>query len=168
MPRYRIEAIRKDHDRAAFDCGHPFLNEYLAQFARQNDRNGTARAYVLVPEGGNPVAGYYTLSASAIAFATLPDAVRPRLPKYPLPVARIGELAVDKTHKGKGLGAALLLDAFQRVAEASESVAVWAVVVDPIDQRASSFYQHFGFEPLVEGEALFLTMGDVKSWLAQD
>jgi GNAT superfamily N-acetyltransferase len=165
VPRHRIEAIRKDHDRHAFDCGHPFLNEYLAQFARQNHRNGTARAYVLVPEGDNPVVGYYTLSAGAVAFANVPDAVRRRLPKYPLPVARIGELAVDQSHKGEGLGATLLIDAFQRLAAASESVAVWAVVVDPIDHRASSFYQHFGFESFIEGEALFLTMRDVKSWL---
>lgn len=164
-PRYRIEAVRADHDRTAFDCGHPFLNTYLVQFARQNNNNGTARAYVMVPETGNPVVGYYTLSAGAVAFENVPAPLRRRLPRYPVPVARIGELAVDNGSKGQGLGETLLVDALQRVASASREVAVWAVVVDPIDQQAAAFYQHFGFEPLHECDSLFLTMKDVLAWL---
>jgi ribosomal protein S18 acetylase RimI-like enzyme len=166
---YRIDAITVGHDRSSFDCGHPFLNTYLSQFARQNDKNRVARAYVMVPnEAGNPVMGYYTLSASAVGFDSLPAAIRKRLPKYPVPVVRIGELAVDKRHKGQGLGSALLLDAFGRIANASEEVAVWAVVVDPIDQQAASFYQHHGFESLLECDTLFLTMKDVVAWLIEE
>jgi len=167
-PRYRIEAVRADHDRTAFDCGHPFLNAYLARFARQNNDNGTARAYVMVPETGNPVVGYYTLSVGAVAFENVPDQLRKRLPRYPVPVARIGEPAVDNGSRGQGLGGALLVNALQRIARASREVAVWAVVVDPIDQQAATFYQHFGFESLHECDLLFLTMKDVLAWLEPD
>ena len=116
-------------------------------------------------EAGNPVAGYYTLSASAVAFENIPTSLRKRLPKYPVPVVRIGELAVDKEHKGQGLGSALLFDALERIATASNEVAVWAIVVDPIDQQASSFYLHHEFESLLECETLFLTMKDALAWL---
>lgn len=164
--RYRIEGVRKDHQHNDFDCGHPFLNEYLRHFARQNDNHGVARAYVMVPEAGNPVVGYYTLSAGEIVFENIPAATRRRLPKYPIPVARIGELAVDNFCQGAGLGGQLMLDAFERIASAAEEVAVWAIVVEPIDQQAVSFYQRFGFEPLFDNETMFLAMCDVDAWLA--
>lgn len=165
-PAFRIEAIHAGHERAAFDCGHPFLNAYLAQFARQNDRKGLARAYVLVPEpAGNPVLGYYTLTSGAIAFDNVPSGLRLGLPKYPIPVARIGELAVDRRQRGQGFSSDLLLDALQRIARASEAVAVWAIIVDPIDQQAMSFYLHHGFQALADSAALILTMRDAKAWL---
>lgn len=163
--RYRIEPVRADHARAAFDCGHPFLNEYLRQFARQNHTQGLARAYVMVPDAGNPVVGYYTLSAAQVVFDHLPPSLRRRLPKYPLPAARIGELAVDLSCQKQGLGEQLLLDAFTTVANASTQVAVWAIVVDPIDQQAAFFYRRYGIEPLRDSDTLLVTMKDVMAWL---
>lgn len=41
----------------------------------------------------------------------------------------------------------LLLDALQRVLRASDELAIRAVTVDALDERASSFYRAFGFEP---------------------
>ncbi len=163
---FRIEALRKDHQRQAFDCGHPFLDTYLRQFARQNDQNHLSRAYVLVPaEDRNPVIGYYTLSAGEVAFDVVPPSARSRLPRYPVPVARIGELAVDRRHQDQGLGSMLLIDALRRILAASAQVAVWAVLVDPIDMPAVSFYQRFGFEALRNGNALFLPLQDAAAWL---
>ena len=84
-----------------------------------NDRKGLARAYVLVPQpDGNPVLGYYTLMSGAVAFEQIPPNLRQGLPKYPIPVARIGELAVDYRQRGQGLGSDLLLDAITRIARA--------------------------------------------------
>ena len=164
--RYRIEPITSGHDRAAFDCGHPFLNAYLARYARQNDRKGLARAFVMVPHPeGNPVLGYYTLMSGAVAFEHLPPNLRQKLPKYPIPVARIGELAVDQGHKGVGFGSDLLLDAITRTARASQQVAVWAIIVDPIDPSAATFYQHHGFQALPDSGALILPMKDAMTWL---
>jgi len=165
--RYLIEPISKGHDRKGFDCGHPFLNEYLRQFARQNDDNGIARAFVMLPEQGNPVVGYYTLSAAEIAFENIPADAAQRLPRYPIPAARIGELAVDVSCQGLGLGSQLLLDALERIVAASEDVAVWAVVVEPIDQQAASFYQRFDFEPMLDSATMFLSMRDVVNWVVE-
>jgi len=120
----------------------------------------------MVPEEtGNPVVGYYTLSAGAVAFETVPPTLRKHLPKYPVPAVRIGELAVDAGHQGRGLGSALLLDSMQRIVSAATAVAMLAIVVDPIDQQAANFYQRYGFEPLFDCETLFLTVKDAAAWL---
>ena len=164
--RFRIEPVAARHERQSFHCGHPFLDTYLAQFARQNSERGIARAWVMVPaRAGNPVVGYYTLSAGAIAFEHVTPALRKRLPRYPLPVVRIGELAVDLAWQGRGLGSVLLVDAMQRIVTAASDVAVWAIVVDPIDTPAATFYRHFGFEPLLDSDSLLLTIKDAVTWL---
>ena len=164
--RYRIEPLNKEHDRTHFDCGHPFLNSYLEQFVRQNDRKGLARAYVLIPEPeGNPVVGYYTLSAGQVIFDDIPPELRKALPQYPLPVARIGELAVDRHAWGKGLGTDLLFDAIARIDMASQQVAVWAIVVEPIDQRAMTFYFRHGFQAMPTSDTLILPMKHARAFI---
>ncbi len=162
----RIEPIAAYHVRSRFDCGNRFLNEYLHRFARQNDRRGTARTYVAVPAGAHRVLGYYTVSASQIVFDEVPSELRRRLPRYPVPAARIGELAVDIGSQDSGLGGVLLWDVMKRIMAACVTLAIWAVIVDAIDKHAASFYRHFGFEPLESsGHTLFLTLKDVSKWM---
>ena len=88
---------------------------------------------------------YYSLSAGGLAAADLPEESRRRLPKYPVPVVLLGRLAVAESHQGKGLGAVLLADALQRIAQACQVMAVYAVVVDALNERAAAFYRQFGF-----------------------
>ncbi|VAX03397.1 hypothetical protein MNBD_GAMMA19-2015 [hydrothermal vent metagenome] len=166
--KIRIERLTKAHDRTSFDCGNVFLNSYLKQFARQNAAKGVARAYVAVPAGGegSAIMGYYTLSAASIGFEQVPLSLRRRLPRYPVPTARLGELAVNGEHQGQGLGSILLLDAFNRIDSIADELAVWAIVVDPIDDAAQAFYHHFGFEPLADNKSsLFLTLKDLRAWV---
>jgi hypothetical protein len=42
---------------------------------------------------------------------------------------------------------------------------VWAIIVDPIDSPAATFYQHHGFQALPDSEALILSMKDAMVWL---
>lgn len=154
--RFVIEALAGRHDRARFDCGAEPLDRYIRQQASQDSRRRMARVFVAVPEGGDEVAGFYTLSAGSIERVSLPPEAAKRLPHYPVPVAVIGRLAVDRRWLGRGLGKALLADALQRVARASEALAVYAVVVDAKDERAKNFYEKFGFAPLSgSGRRLF-------------
>jgi GNAT superfamily N-acetyltransferase len=91
------------------------------------------------------ILGYYTLSAGSICADDLPPTHKLCLPKYPVPVALLGRLAVDKNHQGQRLGAILLADAIQRIEQASEVLAVYAVVVDALNASAAEFYRQFGF-----------------------
>ena len=88
---------------------------------------------------------YYTLSAGNIGFESLDPGLRERLPKYPIPVARIGRFAVDRTVQGQGLGRLLLKDGLLRITSLSTQIGITAVVVDAKHEKAKRFYQRFGF-----------------------
>lgn len=44
--RMVIEPLAAHHERAGFDCGVASMNQYLRQYARQNDARGISRTYV--------------------------------------------------------------------------------------------------------------------------
>jgi GNAT superfamily N-acetyltransferase len=143
---YTIGPLDDNTDTAEFDCGEAALNEYLQRYASQDIKRGVARVFVARPDDQSPwVAGFYTLSAASIATDILPDKLRKKLPRYPVPVALLGRLAVSGKAQGRGLGAILLADACQRVAAVSETLAVAAIVVDAKSPQAAAFYHHFGF-----------------------
>ncbi len=72
-------------------------------------------------------------------------------------------LAVDARSQGRGLGARLLDDAFERVCWAAQQVAVRAVAVHAIDDAAASFYERFGFRGLsVAPRSLMVTLAELR------
>jgi GNAT superfamily N-acetyltransferase len=162
-----ITPLGKKHDRKNFDCGEASLDLCLHRYANQDIRRRVNRVFVASPPGEpQRVVGYYSLSAGSLAAADLPEKFRRRLPRYPVPVALLGRLAVDKSQQGQGLGAILIADALQRIATASQVMAVYAVVVDALDKSAAEFYRQFGFIPLPSQPLkLFLPMdtGMLKS-----
>jgi predicted N-acetyltransferase YhbS len=52
-----------------------------------------------------------------------------------------------ESHQGKGLGSILLANALQRIARASQVMAVYAVVIDALHVRPTAYYRQFGFIP---------------------
>ena len=142
---FTIEALARHHDRSRFRCGSDPLDHYLRHQASQDARRNVSRVFVAMPDALQEVAAFYTLSAGSVERETLPQSAMKRLPRYPVLVALLGRLAVDRRWHGQGLGSALLIDALRRVRRASETLAVYAVVVDAKDERAQPFYEHFGF-----------------------
>lgn len=143
---YSIRPLDAEARTADFTCGVSALDEYLQRYARQDVKRGVARVFVAAPLEAPPVvAGFYTLSAASVAAETLPEKWRKKLPRYPVPVALLGRLAVSLPFQGQGLGSILLADACTRVVAASETLAVAAIVVDAKSAQAAAFYQHFGF-----------------------
>lgn len=125
-----------------------------------------AVVYVLVPaDQPTSIAGYYSLSSTAVRLAELPDATRKRLPRYPLvPATLLGRLAVDRGSRGQGLGERLLLDALKRSLDASRTVASVAVIVDAKDETGTAFYSRYGFTPFPDQPLrLFLPMQTLAS-----
>jgi GNAT superfamily N-acetyltransferase len=146
---YRIRSFDKDVDATSFSCGQPELDDYIRRFASQDVRRNVARVFVATPETDlDRMAGFFTLSAGSINCSDLPPPLAKKLPRYPVPVALIGRLAVDAKFKGKGLGSILLVDACQKVKSASAMLAVAGIVVDAKDDVARTFYEHFGFVAL--------------------
>ncbi len=149
MTIFSIRSFDKSVDSAAFSCGQLLLDEYIRRYASQDVRRNVARVFMATPEhDANQLAGFFTLSAGSVSCSDLPESLAKTLPKYPVPVALIGRLAVNTNFHGKGLGSILLADACQKVANASSTLAVVGIVVDAKDATAASFYKHFGFIPL--------------------
>ena len=149
MTRYRIRALDSDIDTTKFHCGNPSLDEYIGRYASQDVRRNVARIFVATPENDpHRLAGFFALSAGSVSCSDLPESLAKRLPRYPVPVALIGRLAVAKDFQGKGLGSILLADACQKVARASTTLAVAGIVVEAKNDAAANFYRHFGFQDL--------------------
>ena len=147
MNPFRIEQLKKQHDRSGFDCGTAVLNDYLKTRARKDQQRRFCTCYLAIANDINAIAGFYTISSSSIKLDQLSPATRKKLPRYAdVPVVRIGRLAVDKEFHGRGLGSALIYDAIKRVVQSG--IGVYAVVVDAKDGNAIAFYRHMEFEVL--------------------
>lgn len=96
------------------------------------------------------VAGYYSLAASNIEFATIPESIRKRLPRYPVPSILLARLATDVTVRGLGLGSALLADAGQRALRLSTEAGVRFLEVVAKDEGARAFYAKHGATSLAD------------------
>jgi ribosomal protein S18 acetylase RimI-like enzyme len=76
-------------------------------------------------------------------------------------------LAVSEEHRGRRLGAFLLLDALKYAVESSETIGSAFVVVDAKDGNAAAFYRKCGFAPLADNPArLYMPMSDVAQLFA--
>jgi len=156
------------HDRNSFDCGVNELNTFLKQHANQHQLKNISKTYVAIVaiSSDNPkkIYGYYTLSAGHIQCKQLPENIKAKLPKYPIPIARIGRLAVDKDYKGQGIGGFLLHNAFTNVLNIADKMGVFAVMVDAKNDDAKAFYKNYGFTELQDsGLSLFLLVSTIKS-----
>ncbi len=140
----RIEPLG-DHDRAAFSSGQADLDDWFRHRAGQDQRSNVARVFVAVDDE-HGIVGFYSLSSFTLVLDDLPEALAHRLPRYDaIPAALIGRLARDERVRGQGVGALLLADAIRRILGAGRSVAVFAIVVDAVDEAAAAFYETFGF-----------------------
>lgn len=151
-----VEPLEPHHEVERFECGQEQLDRWLRAYAGQGQRRDTARTFVVCLRGETAVVGYYTLVASQVEHNGATSEVKSETSKYfPIPVCLIARLAVDRSEQGSGLGRSLLLDALQRTERASRSVAMRAVLVHALDEKAAAFYSRFGFKP-VSAEPLML------------
>jgi GNAT superfamily N-acetyltransferase len=130
------QALTADHDVAGFNCGEPALNDWLRSRALKNESR-FSRTYVVCE--GKRVIAYFCISAGSVERLAAPGKVRRNAPDV-IPVSVIGRLAVDRRYAGKGLGADILSDALHRIAVASASIGIAAVLVHAKDEAAKAFY----------------------------
>jgi predicted N-acetyltransferase YhbS len=153
----------KKHHRKAFDCGVATLNLYLQQFANQDQKRHLTRVYVLAEH--EQIIGYYSISAHSVPIVELPD--NKKLGVYQdVPFLLLGRLAVDKQHQRQGYGDALIFHAFKTTAEIAEKVGIQGIIVDAKDEKATCFYEKFGFKRLAATKSrLVLPFSAIKTLL---
>jgi predicted GNAT family N-acyltransferase len=159
-----IAPLNAAHDRAGFHCNVEALDHYLHKQAGQDIRRRISRVFIAsLPDRPKAVVGYYSLSTLSIELSQLPEKLARKLPKYPIPAALIGRLAVSKNARGYGVGKMLLVDAIKRTLSVSAQIAIYAVVVDAISDNARDFYEQFGFTHLGDNShRLFLPLKSFK------
>jgi GNAT superfamily N-acetyltransferase len=162
-----IEKLAAHHLVKGFKSTEHSLNDWLKRYALQNQIVDSAQTYVVHRD--RVVVAYYTMVYGDIALEECPSGVRDGMPpKYSVPFMKIARLAVDRRDARRGLGSALMKDAFARILRASEIGGLRAVVVDAMHEEAKRYYQEkFRFEESpVNPFLLFLRIADVR--LASD
>lgn len=111
-----------------------------------------------------------TLVAASVEVEQLPGRER----RGPVGLGQIGaaliaRLAGDERHAKRQLGACLLQQALYRVIEADRHLAIRAVIVDALNERAADWYREWGFAPLPGGpeDRLWLPMKRVRGSLGR-
>ncbi len=166
MSRYRIEPLQASHAVEGIDCGDTALNRFLIRFALGNQRARASRTYVAL--AGDDVVGFHTLVVGEVSLEQAPERIRKGLARHPIPPMVLARLAVAVKHQGQGLGVALLKDAIGRTLAAAEIAGIRTLAVHAKDERAQSFYAHFGFRPSpTDPLHLFVLLKDLQDTAAR-
>jgi GNAT superfamily N-acetyltransferase len=161
---YQTDSIRPEDPASGFHCGKHPLDDFFARHALDNDRQGLGKTYVL--RDGDAVLGFYTLSMADVEAEVAGRALKVRLPRYPLPVALLGRLAVHQDSQGKGIGAGLLRDALRRVNDLADQIGCLGVIVDAKDEDAERFYAQCGFVAVAAEtwpHRMFIALGTIRA-----
>jgi len=151
LPAWHEEPISKRHDREAFDCGEPALNEFLQRHARKSHDLGCAKTFLAIEDADNKtILGFYSLSPASVEYARTPEIVRRGLARYEVPAFRLARLAVDRKVQGRGLGGQLLLAAGRRCLLAAAEVGGVALLIDAKNEKVAGWYANYGALPLAD------------------
>ena len=161
--KLKIEKLENIHIKEDFSCGYDLLDNYLKRQVNQDIKRKLSSCTVFVDEQ-NIVKGYYTLSANSIRRQELPEELIKKLPPSysDLPVILLGRIAIDKSIQGNGFGEILLYNALKKCLDLSNQLGILAVIVDPIDDKAISFYKSYGFIELPTSDKMFLSMKTIE------
>ncbi|MGE0644410.1 MAG: GNAT family N-acetyltransferase [Nitrospira sp.] len=149
VPAWHEEPIGKHHDRKAFDCSDPAMNEFLHRYARQSHDAGGAKTFLAIDNADNTtVLGFYSLAPGALAYADTPEMLRRGLARHDVPGFRLARLATHVRVQGNGLGGQLLAAAGRRCLRAAAEVGGVIVIIDAKNERAADWYTAYGAVPL--------------------
>lgn len=159
------EPLSFDHDVSNFFCGKPSLDNWLKTRALTNQQRSFA-VVMVVHERGR-VAGYYGLAPTAVVPLALPRSIRTGQPPDPSPCLLLGQLAVDQSFAGQGIGSGLLKHALGRCVAGAELIGGRALMVNAVDADAATFWRTRGFQPSKDDPlVLFRSIAEIAASLA--
>jgi len=148
-----IRRLEERDEVAAFDCGDEALNSHLKRHAWANQQKSSIGVtYVALDEGAPlSVIGYFTLATASVPRDAFPKKYVRGLPPYDLPLILLARLAVDRRFSGKGLGHALISEAFKIALRVADAMGCRCIITDAYRDRVD-WYARYGFIAL-EGTA---------------
>src|SRR5215467_8640422 len=146
----RLEELDEVQD---FDCGDEPLNNYLKRYAWGNqEKSSIGVTYVAADESApRAVLGYFTLAMASVPRDAFPKKCARGLPPYDLPLILLARLAVDRRFAGRGLGHALVSEAFRNSLRVADEVGCRCIITDAYRDKVD-WYARYGFVAL-EGAA---------------
>src|SRR5882757_7479879 len=144
-----IRRLEERDDVENFDCGDDALNNYLKRHAWTNQQKSSIGvSYVALDEDApRTVLGYFTLAMASVPRDAFPKEYIRGLPPYDLPLILLARLAVDRRFSGKGLGHALISEAFKIALRAADDMGCRCIITDAYPNR-TAWYARYGFVPL--------------------
>jgi GNAT superfamily N-acetyltransferase len=161
-----VEKLAAHHQVHNFKCGKNSIDLFIRKYALVNQRADSSQTYVV--HVNNVVMGYYSLVFGSMRLEDSPAPIQAEMPRnYPVPVMIFARFGVDKKIQGRGIGTALLKDAFLRTVAASEIAGLAAILVDAIDDKMVAFYENYGFRECPGGERkLMIAIKDARAHLS--
>lgn len=135
-----------EHAVQTFASGKTDLDTWLHDAAETADRAGTARVYLWLDDEKR-VVGYFAILPHSIRRGDVPKIVGRGAPET-IPGFLLARLALAEHLQGVGHGEELLVAAIETILTAIRIGGGRLIVVDAIDDPASTFYEHFGFRRL--------------------
>lgn len=144
-----IRRLAQQDETANFDCGDEPLNSYIRRHAWSNqEKSSIGVTYVAVDEDAPRAAlGYFTLAMASVPRAAFPKRYVRGLPPYDLPLILLARLAVDRRFAGRGLGHALISQAFRISLRVADEVGCRCIITDAYRDRIG-WYAKYGFVPI--------------------
>src|SRR6266498_925290 len=148
-----VRRLEEHLDVQSFDCGDAALDNYLKRHAWTNqEKSSIGVTYVAVDDvAQRAVLGYFTLATASVSRDAFPKKYVRGLPPYDLPLILLARLAVDRRFAGRGLGHALISEAFRVSLRVAHEVGCRCIITDAYRDRVS-WYARYGFVP-IEGAA---------------
>jgi hypothetical protein len=161
----QIEKLTSLHEVKKFKCGEHSLDLFIRRHALNNQLTDSSQTYVA--HSNQVVIGYYTLVYGNISLDDCPHSIREGMPSaFPVPVMVFARWAVDQNEQHKGIGRALLKDAFLRTAAAADIGGLRAILVDALNEKMVMEYKNLGFIECPVGERkLMISIQDVRAGL---
>jgi GNAT superfamily N-acetyltransferase len=125
-----------------FSCTSSEQTQWLRRHAKQSASSSTTRVFVVTRKDESMVVAYYAWCMAQLDLDAAPERLKKGAGRYPQPVALLARLGVDSRHEGKGLGAALLVDAVTRLLTISDDISCRGLLIHAESAAARDFYFH--------------------------
>ncbi|WP_417514366.1 GNAT family N-acetyltransferase [Minwuia sp.] len=158
------------HDRSGFDCGVHRLDNFLKLSAKKQQKDDMTRVYVAVEPGHARVLGYHAISVGTMNVTELAKPPRGTPNHGNIPVLFLGQVAVDRSAQGLGIGGLLMHHVFEKACVIADEAGCHAILLDVMSDgdanafaRRKGWYEEFGFQSFVSNAArMFMTIRQVR------
>ena len=142
------------------------MNTFLQHHALDQAKKDISKTFVVRgPHSDDPqrVIAYYTTTVGHLQPRQLPKVVSEQMT---IPIVFLLRLAVDNAFQRKKIGSKLLVYFLIRMVQVAQDTGVYALVLEPLNERVRGFYERFGLRPLPgESNQMFVRIKDIRAWL---